>query len=70
MKSFPTPILSLVAVINLISPALAEGFYKNANGLFSTRPGEEKSLQSIDRFGPVGIGIELIQPAFTMRIKN
>ena len=70
MKRFLILILSLVAVINLISPALAEGFYKNANGLFSTRPGEEKSLQSIDRFGPVGIGIELIQPAFTMRIKN
>ena len=28
------------------------------------------SLQSIDRFGPVGMGIELLQPAFTMRIKN
>ena len=24
----------------------------------------------MDRFGPVGMGIELIQPAFTMRIKN
>ena len=42
-----------------------ESFYKRP-ALFSTRPGETKSLQSIDRFGPVGIGIELIQPAFTM----
>ena len=50
--------------------ATAESFYQNPNGLFSTRPSEKKSLQTIDRFGPVGIGIELIQPAFTMRIKN
>ena len=54
----------------LVAPAEAESFYKNPYGLFSTRPSEEKSLQTIDRFGPVGIGIELIQPAFTMRIKN
>ena len=54
----------------LVAPAQADSFYKNPYGLFSTRPSEEKSLQTIDRFGPVGIGIELIQPAFTMRIKN
>ena len=53
-----------------MASATAESFYKNPHGLFSTRPSETKSLQSIDRFGPVGIGIDLIQPAFTMRIKN
>ena len=52
------------------SSALAKGFYKEEKGLFSTRPSETKSLQAIARFGPVGIGIELLQPAFTMRIKN
>ncbi len=46
-----------------------KGFYK-APGLFSTRPSETKSLQSVDRFGPVGMGIELHQPAFVMKIKN
>ena len=45
------------------------GFYKQP-ALFSTRPGETKSEQSIDRFGPVGMAIDLIQPAFTMRIKS
>jgi hypothetical protein len=45
-------------------------FYKNPNGLFSTRPGETKSLQNIKRFGPVGMGIDLLQPAFVMRISN
>ena len=45
-------------------------FYKNPNGLFSTRPGETKSLQNIKRFGPVGMGIDLLQPAFVMRISH
>jgi len=65
-----------LASLTIISSYLATGlvtaadtFYKEPQ-LFSTAPGPEKSLQSIDRFGPVGMGIELIQPAFTMRIKN
>ncbi|MBC8324054.1 MAG: hypothetical protein H8E27_00265 [Verrucomicrobia subdivision 3 bacterium] len=45
-------------------------FYKNPNGLFSTRPGETKSLQNIKRIGPVGMGIDLLQPAFVMRISH
>jgi len=54
----------------MTSLSSAQGkFYKEAQ-LFSTAPSPEKSLQSVDRFGPVGIGIELIQPAFTMRVKN
>jgi hypothetical protein len=52
------------------SPAAAgEAFYREP-GLFSTRPDETKSLTTIDRFGPVGIGIELHQPAFVMKVKN
>ena len=49
--------------------AKAKSFYR-APGLFSTRPSETRSLQTIDRFGPVGMGIELHQPAFVMKIKN
>jgi len=49
--------------------ARAKSFYKGP-GLFSTRPSETKSLQEIKRFGPVGMGIELHQPAFVMKIKN
>ena len=72
-----TPILKLTApaLIALLAGALGiataedASFYK-APPLFSTAPDPTKSLQSIDRFGPVGIGIELIHPAFTMRIKN
>jgi len=48
----------------------AQSFYREANALFSTRPDATKSLQNIKRFGPVGMGIDLIQPAFTMRISH
>ncbi len=46
-----------------------DSFHKGP-GVFSTRPSETKSMQTIDRFGPVGMGIELHQPAFVMKIKN
>lgn len=45
-------------------------FYLREHGVFSTRPDANSSLQTIKRFGPVGIGIDLIQPAFTMRIHH
>lgn len=63
-------LLGVLTFSYVTSSALGEGFYKESKGLFSTRPSETKSLQTIARFGPVGIGIELLQPAFTMRIKN
>ncbi len=50
--------------------ANAQSFYKNSRPLFSTRPSETKSLTNIKRFGSVGMGIDLIQPAFTMRISH
>lgn len=46
-----------------------DSYYKDFP-LFHPYPDENKKIQSIDRFGPVGIGIELLQPAFQMRIKN
>jgi len=60
----------VLAFAGALTTAAGETFYKKTNGLFSTRPSETKSLQTIARFGPVGIGIELRQPAFTMQIKN
>ena len=65
-----TAISILVSFAGLSAQAEAQSFYKEPHGLFSTRPDEKKSLQNIKRFGPVGIGIDLIQPAFTMRISN
>ena len=49
--------------------AQEKSFYKSPQ-LFSTAPSETASLQTINRFGPVGIGIELHQPAFVMKVKN
>ena len=47
----------------------ADSYYKEPP-LFSTAPSPDKSLQTITRFGPVGMGIDLIQPAFTMQIHS
>ncbi len=44
--------------------------YYKVHPMFHPFPDDKAKLQSIDRFGPVGIGIELLQPAFSMRIKN
>ncbi len=49
--------------------AKTKSFYRGLP-LFSTRPSETVSVSSIDRFGPVGMGIELHQPAFVMKIRN
>lgn len=46
-----------------------EPFYK-APLLFSQAPNPDKSQQSIGRFGPVGIGIDLLQPAFVMKVSG
>jgi len=50
--------------------AADEGSFYKGPGIFSTRPSETRSVQEIKRFGPVGMGIELHQPAFVMKIKN
>ena len=65
-------ILSILIVLALqpFAWAAEESFYKEPHGLFSTRPGETKSLTNIQRFGPVGMGIDLLQPAFVMRISR
>ena len=57
------------AVGTAAEQAKTGSFYKSPP-LFSTAPAETASLQTITRFGPVGIGIDLIQPAFTMQIRN
>ena len=62
---------ALIATMLLSGIASAQdgSFYKGP-AVFSTRPSETKSLQNIKRFGPVGMGIDLLQPAFVMRISH
>lgn len=62
-------ILSLCSGIVFAKGPKKGSFYKREN-LFSTRPSETKSMTPVDRFGPVGMGIELHQPAFVMKIRN
>ncbi|MEC7604392.1 MAG: DUF6288 domain-containing protein, partial [Planctomycetota bacterium] len=63
-------LLGLLMVTGVVQVASGQGFYRNPEPVFSTRPSETSSLQRIDRLGPVGLGIELLQPAFVMRIAN
>lgn len=58
-------ILALLALAGGHVHAQAPSFYKQTP-LFSTAPDEKKSVNTIGRFGPVGMAIELHQPAFTM----
>jgi len=44
--------------------------YYTGESLFSTRPDVEDEVTHITRWGPVGMSIDLIQPAFTMRING
>ena len=44
--------------------------YYKVHPMFHPYPEEKLAVQSIDQFGPVGIGIELLQPAFKMRVRN
>ena len=65
------PMLAVLTCVCATTAIAREGaFYKDPTGIFSTRPSETNSLQNIKRFGPVGMGIDLIQPAFTMRISH
>lgn len=59
----------LILGLGSLSMHANESFYKQ-DGLFSTRPDENATMTSVDRFGPVGIAIELHQPAFVMKIGN
>ena len=49
-------------------PRIENPFYVR-QAFFAFRPKHDRN-SSIDRFGPVGIGIDLIKPAFTMIVRN
>ena len=57
--------LTALLFVASVCAAAGEGFYKETP-LFSTAPSEKKSIETLTRFGPVGMSIELHQPAFTM----
>ncbi|MBT8045009.1 MAG: hypothetical protein KJO79_08665, partial [Verrucomicrobiae bacterium] len=62
---------SILALALLTGSAVAQdSYYKNPDALFSKRPDPTAPISHVERFGPVGIAIDLMQPAFTMRIKE
>jgi len=63
-------LLTLAGLIAAIGFAPAADSYYKEIPLFTTAPSPEKSVNTIARFGPVGIGIDLVQPAFTMQVQN
>ncbi len=65
MKHFATITASILATV-VLSPG--DSFYKDEHGVFSQRPSETSEVINLTRFGPVGLAIDLLQPAFTMRI--
>jgi Family of unknown function (DUF6288) len=62
-------IIAFLPLLLALCPATAETYYSKPP-VFSTAPDPGKSVDSVDRFGPVGIGIELHQPAFVMKVKS
>ena len=67
-----SPILTLLLLAAGLGGAIsapADSFYKRGD-LFAFRPAENRDGQTIDRLGPIGIGIELTLPAFGMKIRN
>ncbi len=65
MKPLTVPGRLALLFTALAIPASAESFYKEPT-LFTTAPPETKSMETIGNFGPVGIAIDLHQPAFQM----
>jgi C-terminal processing protease CtpA/Prc len=63
------PIAIIVLSTISLHGADDEAYYKQ-DPLFSMRASPSKSVTNITRFGPVGLSIDLIKPAFTMRIKS
>jgi len=63
------PLILTTLFLTCATALVAQSFYSGPT-FFSKRPDETKSLTNIERFGPVGMSIDLIQPAFTMRIKS
>lgn len=54
----------------LMAAHVAADSYYTEPPVFPNAPDPEKSGQTIGRFGPVGMAIDLIQPAFTMRVRS
>jgi hypothetical protein len=64
------PLALGAAMAALATSGLTAAEYYTEAPQFHTWPDAKASRYEISRIGPIGIGLELIQPAFTMRISN
>ncbi len=69
MKRILSIIIPTIAAIS--SAAMAQqAYYQNCDALFSRRPDPAAPISHVQRFGPVGLSIDLMQPAFVMHIQG
>jgi len=61
-------LFTLIAIVGLTSSAYGD-YYKGTH-LFSKAPDETKSVNNLTRVGPIGVSLDLVKPAFTMKIKG
>ena len=71
--NFKTTTIAVFAMLSIIilgpsTAVRAEENYYTEPILFHYNPSEDGARWTIGRFGPVGLSLELLQPAFTMRI--
>lgn len=64
----PFPIFAFAFLATFVV-ADQTGYYQR-DALFSKRPKADAELSNLTRVGPIGIGLDLLQPAFTMRVKT
>jgi Family of unknown function (DUF6288) len=64
------PALATFMGVTAATAAPTDSKYYKEPPLFSTAPDAKASSQFVGRFGPVGICIELTQPAFVMKVES
>ena len=60
-------LLSLATAWLALPASAAEAYYKESP-LFSTAPDPKQSVYALSGFGPIGMSLELHQPAFTLKV--
>ncbi len=69
MRGFYAGIAPMFVLCFVLATA-GQGSFYTEDRLFTLRPDETAPITEIERFGPVGLRIELHQPAFVMKIGN
>lgn len=60
----------ITTLLSGYSVSEATPYYESEQALFSMRPDQDTAVTHLSRWGPVGMSLDLVQPAFTIRIKE